>query len=304
MNLDDTLWKGILENTFDDFLRFFFNDADKFFNLEKGFQFLDKELEEIFPLLDAAHPKFVDKLVKVFTQNGSDEWILVHVEVQGYTDPNFAFRMYTYFYRILDRYKKQVTAIAIFTDSNKQFRPATYHYDFLGTTNTFSYNIYKVIDQNESALAISPNPFAIVILTVLVALKSRNLEDKEIFDLKKDVMRNLLKHQVPEKKIRSMMNFLKFYIRFADPVFNTKFEETIFTDTENKTIMGIEEMIIERFKREGREEGRQEGRQEMREEVKTEVVKNLLAADKFTIAEIANFASVTETFVLRVKNAH
>ena len=39
------------------------------------------------------------------------------------------------------------------------------------------------------------------------------------------------------------------------------------------------------------------------EEGKTVVVKNLLLAGKFTIAEIANFASVTEEFVLKVKDA-
>lgn len=55
------------------------------------------------------------------------------------------------------------------------------------------------------------------------------------------------------------MNFLKFYIRFADPTFTAKFDETIFTKTENKTTMGIEEMLIERFSKEGREEGMEKG---------------------------------------------
>lgn len=37
------------------------------------------------------------------------------------------------------------------------------------------------------------------------------------------------------------------------------------------------------------------------ETAKTEVVKNLLLADKFTIAEISNFANVSEAFVRKVK---
>ncbi|TAM96844.1 MAG: hypothetical protein EPN39_12730 [Chitinophagaceae bacterium] len=49
MKRDDTLWKGILENLFDDFLRFFFPDADDLFDMKKGFEFLDKELEQLFP---------------------------------------------------------------------------------------------------------------------------------------------------------------------------------------------------------------------------------------------------------------
>ncbi len=81
MKRDDTLWKGILENIFDDFLRFFFEDADTIFDFEKGFQFLDKELEQLFPVEESESPKFVDKLVKVFTKAGKEEWMLIHIEV-------------------------------------------------------------------------------------------------------------------------------------------------------------------------------------------------------------------------------
>src|ERR1700712_1054605 len=111
MKRDDTLWKGILENIFDDFLRFFFKDADILFDFEKGFQFLDKELEQLFPFENGEAPKFVDKLVKVFTKAGKEEWILVHIEVQGYNDKDFGKRMFTYFYRILDKYDQNLTAI-------------------------------------------------------------------------------------------------------------------------------------------------------------------------------------------------
>lgn len=71
--------QGILENVFNDFLRFFFEDAEKLFDLNKGFQFLNKELEQLFPAENIEHPKFVDKLVKVFTKEGKDKWILVHI---------------------------------------------------------------------------------------------------------------------------------------------------------------------------------------------------------------------------------
>ncbi len=54
--------EGILENLFDDFLRFFFPDADKLFDMKKEFQFLDKELEQLFPTPENIQaPKFVDK---------------------------------------------------------------------------------------------------------------------------------------------------------------------------------------------------------------------------------------------------
>ncbi|WP_157486703.1 hypothetical protein [Dyadobacter alkalitolerans] len=72
---NDILWKSILEDTFEDFLRFFFPEADDIFDFSKDFEYLDKELEQLFPP-DNNHysSKFVDKLVKVFTREGQDEW--------------------------------------------------------------------------------------------------------------------------------------------------------------------------------------------------------------------------------------
>lgn len=184
MKRNDTLWKGILENIFDDFLHYFFGNADKLFDLQKGFEFLDKELEQLFPADELEAPKFVDKLVKVFSKSGREEWVLIHIEIQGYHDQDFARRMFTYFYRILDKYGKPVTAIAIFTDSNRRFHPKFYEYEFLGTKNIFQFNTYKVIEQDEQELMQNENPFAIVILTVLIALRKKNLSDEDLFMLK------------------------------------------------------------------------------------------------------------------------
>jgi hypothetical protein len=99
----DILWKGILEGTFDDFLRFFFPNADSIFDMERGFEFLDKELEQLYPNQDKPKQRYVDKLVKVFTKDNTEKWILVHIEVQGYKDKDFGERMFTYYYRILDK---------------------------------------------------------------------------------------------------------------------------------------------------------------------------------------------------------
>lgn len=227
MNRDDTLWKGIIENLCPDFLRFFFHDADKFLNIERGFEFLDKELEQLFPSEEIDAPKFVDKLVKVFTRAGKEEWILIHIEVQGYSDKDFAKRMFTYFYRILDKYGKPVTTIVIFTDRNKKYRPSVFEYEFLGTRNTFSFNIYKIMDQNEESLSENDNPFAIAILTVLLALKKKKLNDESLFNLKYLLARNLLKKKIGKKKIDDLLIFLHQYVRFEDSEYSIKFDKVI-----------------------------------------------------------------------------
>lgn len=78
---DDSLWKGLLETIFDDFLGFFFIDADEIFDMEKGFTYLEKELADLFPDDEGKAPKYVDKLVMVDTRKEQPRWILVHIEV-------------------------------------------------------------------------------------------------------------------------------------------------------------------------------------------------------------------------------
>ena len=45
----DILWKGIIEDLFADFLRFFYERADEVFDMDQGFAFLDKELGQLYP---------------------------------------------------------------------------------------------------------------------------------------------------------------------------------------------------------------------------------------------------------------
>jgi len=44
MQKKDYLWKGVLEDIFDDFLRFMHSNADEIFDFGRGIEFLDKEL--------------------------------------------------------------------------------------------------------------------------------------------------------------------------------------------------------------------------------------------------------------------
>ena len=311
MKRDDTLWKAILEDLFDDFLVFFFKEDAKLFDLDRGFEFLDKELEQLFPTEgDLAHPKFVDKLVKVFTKDGREEWVLVHVEVQGYKDADFAKRMFTYFYRIYDRYNKPVTCIAIFTDGNKNFRPAEFNYNFLGTKNNFSFNTYKIIDQDEDELRKSNNPFAIVILTVLIALQKGKVVEEELLTLKNGLLKALFRKEMLRSKILSLMTFLRLYVRFENAQIIAKFDYEIDLITDKHNTMGIVEFVLERAKNEGVEttEARKDAAFVKSLLIQMEgakkdaaFVESLLIQTDFSVERIAQIAYVTVAFVEEVK---
>ena len=102
---------------------------------------------------------------------------MVHVEVQGSHDKTFAKRMFTYFYRILDKYDRPITALAILTDKNKSFHPTFYKYEFLETSVLYKFKTYKALDADIQELEKSDNPFASVIEVVQTALKKGRIAD-------------------------------------------------------------------------------------------------------------------------------
>ena len=297
MKRDDSLWKAILEDVFDDFLRFFFPNADELFYLDKGFEYLDKELEQLFPPdQDTYKPRYVDKLVKVFTRQAGkpvEQWVLIHIEVQGYKDPHFAERMFQYYYRIFDKYRKPITAFAIFTDDHKSYHPGNYEQSYLGTHVSYQYNTYKIGEQSEVELLGSTNPFGLVILTAKAALKAKKLTDEELLGLKLTIAKALLSSQIAKGKVRSLLNFLRYYVRLENPAINSKFEKEIEVITQTNKTMGIEEFLLDRAKKEGVEQGLKEKNRAF--------TKTLLQETSFTMEEIARLVGVPVSFVKKVK---
>lgn len=285
---NDALWKGLLEDIFPYFIPFFLPEHSYLFDIEKPFEFLDKELQQLYPQETEQELKFVDKLVKAFTKDGKEKWILIHIEVQGYKDADFGKRMFTYFYRILDRYNVPVTAIAIFTDSSKSFKPNHYVYDFAGTQNTYHFNTYKVLQQDEKLLEQSDNPFATAILTVLLALKKKS-DDEQILYFKLALVREMYAKGFSHTVTRNLLNFIKFYVNFVKPETSIKFEQALKFLTDNIQTMGLEEQILELREQKGRRERN------------IVFVENLIRNTDFLDERIAGLADVPIEFVKKIR---
>lgn len=311
MKRNDILWKSILEDIFDDFLKFFFADAEELFDLERGFEYLDKELDQLFPPeTDKCSPKYVDKLVKVYSRSGREEWILIHIEVQGYRDNDFEERMFTYYYRIWDQHRKPITAFAILTDDCTHYKPCQFDQECLGTNLCFRFNSFKVLDQSEEELAVNDNPFAQVVLATKVALIGKKLSVDELYRLKIGLTKRLLSCKIPKQKIGKLMEFLKFYVRLGSEELDQEFDLEIDRVVNQTNIpMTFEEAILHIVKEEaevkgvgkGIAQGLEQGIAKERLERNTTFVQNLLRETKFTQREIAQLAGVTTAFVREIK---
>jgi len=74
----DSPWKEAIERYFEPFTAFFFPQAYAEIDWAKGYEFLDKELQQVVRDAEIGR-KYVDKLVKVWTKNGEEAWVLVAV---------------------------------------------------------------------------------------------------------------------------------------------------------------------------------------------------------------------------------
>jgi hypothetical protein len=170
----DSPWKEALEVYFRAFLALFFPHIHADIDWSRGFEFLDKELQQIVPKA-ARGRRYVDKLVKVWRKSGRETWVLIHVEVQTQRDPEFPRRMYGYNTRIAERYNRTVVSLAVLADDDPDWRPDHYADELWGWSVRMTWPPVKLLDYagRVGELERSKNPFAKVVLAHLKALETR-----------------------------------------------------------------------------------------------------------------------------------
>jgi hypothetical protein len=90
----DSPWKEMLDGYFPAFMAFFFPEAYRDIDWDRGYESLDKELQQI--VRDAELGKrLADKLMKVWRLSGEEQMVLIHTEVEGNPKEGFGKRMYS-----------------------------------------------------------------------------------------------------------------------------------------------------------------------------------------------------------------
>src|SRR5207248_3994651 len=113
----DSPWKEALDLYFEAFLALLFPYIHAQIDWARGYEALDKELQQVTREAELGR-RYVDKLVKVWTKDGAECWVLIHVEVQTARDVEFPKRMYVYNYRVFDRYNRPVASLAVLADGD------------------------------------------------------------------------------------------------------------------------------------------------------------------------------------------
>lgn len=149
----------------------------------RGFQVLEQELQQIVGETEAGK-RVADKLFQVWLLDGSETWVLIHIEIQSQTESDFAKRMYQYNYRAFEKYDRPVISLAILGDETNSWRPSVYEYSLDGFQLRMQFPIVKVLDYESQweVLSQSDNPFAIMIMAHLKTKATiGNLENRKLW---------------------------------------------------------------------------------------------------------------------------
>ncbi|UXE59077.1 MAG: DUF4351 domain-containing protein [Woronichinia naegeliana WA131] len=170
----DSPWKEALTRYLPEFLDFYFPLAHQAINWTQPHTFLDQELAQIVRDSELGKRR-IDCLVQVTTRTLEIEWVYIHIEVQSQVDSNFAERLFTYNYRLYDRYHRPVATLAVLADERLNWRPGGFSYNLFGSQMSLQFASVKILDyapQLEELLE-NPNPFALVTAAHLLTQRTR-----------------------------------------------------------------------------------------------------------------------------------
>ena len=92
---NDGAWKAILHAHFRDFIAFFWSEAYEAIDWTQPYQALEQELLEV-GLKGDIGKRYIDKLFQVYLKEGTQQWILIHIEIQHKKNDEFPKRQFIY----------------------------------------------------------------------------------------------------------------------------------------------------------------------------------------------------------------
>lgn len=272
----DSPWKAALTHAFRAFMAFFYRDLYPLIDWSRRPRFLDKELAQV-GIGDQPEGRVADKLVAIWLLDGSEQWILVHIEVQAQRDEALALRVLDYNFRIFDQYERPVASLVLLADDDPHWRPHAFHNCVLGTVMGISFATAKLLDYagRDAELQASRNPFALVTLAHLRTQQTRHAA-QERFAAKWQLTKLLYQRGWSKKRIIILFKVINWMMTLPEALqlrYRRAFE-TLGRTHQMEWIDPYDAQRIAKAEEKGRKhgwriglkEGKAEGRAEGREE--------------------------------------
>ena len=204
-------WKDVIEDFTEDFFKFYLPEMHEGIDFSGGVKFLDKELNEIISGSDNIRRE-ADRLLEVRLKNGAAEWVLIHIEVQGFRDDSFTERMYVYNYRIFDKYRKRTASVVVLIDGDRRFRPDSFRMELFGCVTVFTFPVIKLLDFDREGIEKDDSPFAIVTRVQLAKLKSER-DTARRYSFRMELTKELYLRNYSREQVIRLYRFIDYVLK-------------------------------------------------------------------------------------------
>ncbi len=255
----DAVWKEVVQYLFRDFLALLFPEVEQVIDWNHDPEFVNVELPKLLPhnLRKLRRP---DLVAKVQLADGTATLIVVHVEIQVSPDPQFAERMFVYFYHLRERHQMDVVSLAVLADNQPSWNPTEYRYERLGTRVHFEYHAKKLIQMDETFLQSTENPFALFVRAHIASLRHRG-NYALLAEEKKRLFRQMLEGGYNARQVRYLFQVVDYLMSL--PIDIEREVEALVEEVRRrrrrKWVAPRERLILERGLLQGMEQGVREG---------------------------------------------
>ena len=251
----DGFWKDLIARFWREMLLSVIPDLYYAADLSVEPEFLDKELRDIMQSFSSQQdehnpPRFVDTLMKIMLKNGGDEWVLLHIEIQGAGGEDLPTRMHRYYCLLFAHHGRHPAALAILTAPRPKENKNFYEFSHFGTSLKYSYNCLDIESLNEEALKSSDNPFDVALYAARKAKQCRKNEMQKFVYLRE--FWTLLKAKGWAREDgKALLLFIERIINLKDEALQTEYIEN-YRELEEKRVAYVswfEEGLKESYRR-------------------------------------------------------
>ena len=204
----DTAYKEVTDHHPAHFFEILWPGVYALIDWSRGVESLEQELRYAIRLAGRGK-RTVDKLFRVWLKDGTEAWVLLHVEFQAQVDATLPERVFICNLLLFARHRKPVASFVVLGDPQADWRPEGYGYSPFGRGAHVSFHMVKLLDWRErrEELEASSNPFALIILAHLASLETKR-KPRNRLEWKKRLMLWLLEKGAPEDVVVDLFRFL------------------------------------------------------------------------------------------------
>ena len=217
----DGAWKEAFHAHLQEFIEQVFPKFAELVNWTAQPKLFDKEISQILGQ-QGQRNRQVDLLFCLRLLDGTDQWILCHLEIQSHFQADFAFRLDLYNGGLKWHFRQDVVTLVVLADLNPRWKPDEHRFQLGGFESYRRFPICKVLDRLETEWVDDESLVVQVARAQISALQTAN-DAKARYNAKTLLVRNLYKAGYTAEELRELFRLIDWMMQLP-PELSRKFD--------------------------------------------------------------------------------